>query len=406
MTGFRLDGAPIREDFGAFVPGPRLRINGAAAGPLAGLFFAAKDLFDVAGHVTGCGNPDWAASHAPVTRSAVVIETLLAAGASLVGKTMTDEISLGLLGRNRHFGSPVNPRAPDRYTGGSSSGSAAAVAGGLASFAIGSDSGGSMRVPASFCGLYGIRPTHGAVSTVGLMTQAPSFDTAGFFARDADLFARIGDVLLPQAPRQEIGPQGEIEEILIADDAFAAADPQVREALQAAVARVQAAVGRSRSIVVAEEGLRAWNGHHVHLQHPEFAETFAPWVDAVDPRLSYDVAAAIANARRLAAEPRLAAQTFRPRIRARLEALLEGRRALCLPTTPMLPPRRDLSLAETGAAGERIVDLTCIAGLTGLPQVSLPLGVWERLPVGLSLIGWRGSDRALLGLARRLGSPS
>src|ERR1700709_1793678 len=122
MTRFRPDGEPLDEDYGAFVPGPRLRIDGAASGALAGLTFAAKDLFDVAGYVTGCGSPDWAASHAPATRSAAVIETLLAAGASLVGKTMTDEISLGLLGRNRHFGSPLNPRAPDRYTGGSSSG--------------------------------------------------------------------------------------------------------------------------------------------------------------------------------------------------------------------------------------------------------------------------------------------
>jgi amidase len=396
VTGFRVDGESTREDFGAFLPGPRLRIEGASGGPLAGLAFAAKDLFDVAGHVTGCGNPDWAASHAPAERSAVVVETLLAAGASLVGKTVTDEISLGLLGRNRHFGAPVNPRAPDRYAGGSSSGSAAAVAGGLADIALGSDSGGSMRVPASFCGLYGIRPTHGAVSVEGLMTQAPSFDTAGFFAADADLFARVGDVLLPPAPTDEV------EQILIADDAFARADPEVREALEPAVERVKATVG-VRSIVVAEEGLRVWNGHHVCLQQPEFARTFAPWVDAVDPRLSFGVASEIA--RRLPEAARQEARAFRPRVRARLDALLNGRRALCLPTTPFLPPRRDPSLEQTAAAGERIVDLTCVAGLTGLPQVNLPLGEWRGIPVGLSLIGWRGSDRALLAFARRLGKP-
>jgi amidase len=395
MTRFRPDGEPPGEDFGAFLPGPRLMLRGSDMGPLAGLTFAAKDLFDVAGHVTGCGNPDWAASHAPAARSAVVVEKLLAAGASLVGKTVTDEISLGLLGRNRHFGAPVNPRAPGRYAGGSSSGSAAAVAGGLADIALGSDSGGSMRVPASFCGLYGIRPTHGAVSVEGLMTQAPSFDTAGFFAADPGLFARVGDVLLPPAPPEEI------EEIWIADDAFALVDPQVREALGSAVARVKAAAGCARSIVVAEEGLRTWNRHHVHLQQPEFARTFGPWVDAVDPRLSYGVAAEIA--RSLPEAARREAQSFRPRVRARLDALLDGRRALCVPTTPFLPPLRDLSLEETAAAGERIVDLTCIAGLTGLPQVSLPLGEWHGIPVGLSLIGWRGSDRALLAFATRLG---
>jgi amidase len=391
------DGEEPREDFGAFVPGPRLCIAGAPSGLLAGLRFAAKDLFDVAGFITGCGNPDWALSHAPAPRSAIVVERLLAAGASLAGKTVTDEISLGLLGRNRHFGAPVNPRAPGHYTGGSSSGSAAAVAGGLVEIAIGSDSGGSMRVPASFCGLYGLRPTHGAISVEGLMAQAPSFDTAGFFAAEVGAFRRTGEVLLPP------GAVGEIEELLVAEDAFAAADSELREALRPAVEQVKAAIGAARGIVIAEQGLRAWNRQHVHLQHPEFAETFAPWVDAVDPRLSYDVAAAISLARRLSPQSRREAHAFRATVRARLGALLDGRRALCLPTTPFAAPPRDLGLAETAAFGERIVDLTCIAGLSGLPQVSLPLGEWRGLPIGLSLIGWRGGDRALLALAERLG---
>ena len=398
MTAYRPDGIASTEDFGAFLPGPRLTLSGAVEGPLAGLTFAAKDLFDVAGHVTVCGSPDWGASHAPASRSAVVVDTLLAAGATLVGKTVTDEISLGLLGRNRHYGAPVNPRAPGRYTGGSSSGSAAAVAAGLVPFALGSDTGGSMRVPASFCGLYGIRPTHSAIPVAGLMTQAPSFDTAGFFAADAVIFARVGDGLLPEAPI------GEIAELVIAEDAFAVADSVVRDGLKAAVDRVAAAVGRSRTATIAAEGLRVWNGHHCFLQHPEFAATFAPWVDAVDPRLSYDVAKTIAHARGLPEPPKRAAEAFRPLVRERLDALLEGRRILCLPTTPMTAPPRDLSLGATGEACDRIVDLTCIAGLSGLPQVSLPLGTADGLPIGLSLIGWRGSDRTLIDFARRLAS--
>jgi len=230
------------------------------------------------------------------------------------------------------------------------------------------------------------------------MTQAPSFDTAGFFAADADVFARVGDVLLPAAATSGI------EEVLIAEDAFAAADASVREALAPAVEGFVRAIGPVCSFVLAEEGLRAWNRHHVHLQHPEFAETFGPWVDAVDPRLSFDVAAAIANARRLDGDACRRAQAFRREVRARLDSLLQGRRVLCLPTTPFPAPPRDLTLAETAAAGDRIVDLTCIAGLTGLPQISLPLGECGGLPVGLSLIGWRGGDRALLAFAQRLRS--
>jgi amidase len=397
VTAFRPDGASPRENFGAFVPGPRLVVEGAPGGPLAGLTFAAKDLFDVAGHTTGCGSPDWPESHAPADRHAIAVERLLAAGARLVGKTVTDEISLGLLGRNRHFGTPINPHAPDRFPGGSSSGSAVAVSAGLVDIALGSDTGGSMRVPASFCGIYGIRPTHGAISVDGLMTQAPSFDTAGFFAAGAELFARVGNVLLPEAAI------GEVEEVLFVEDGFALADAEVRAALQPARAAIAGKVRSSRGITLAEEGLPAWNRHHVQLQHPEFGATFGPWVDAVDPRLSAGVAAAIALARRLPEAARREASAFRAAVRDRVDALLDGKRVLCLPTTPLLPPRRDISLPEIGAADDRIVDLTCIAGLTGLPQVSLPLGSAGGLPVGLSLIGWRGSDRTLIDLARRIG---
>lgn len=397
MTGFRPDGAADRPDLGAFVPGPRIFRPGAPTGPLAGLSFVAKDLFDVAGVPTGCGNPDWPLTHHTPTADAAAVALLRAAGADLVGKTVTDEISLGLLGRNRHQGAPVNPKAPDRYTGGSSGGSAALVAAGLAPIALGSDTGGSVRVPASFCGIHGLRPTHGAIPVAGLMAQAPSFDTAGFFAADAELLARAGDVLLPPAA------PGTIEEALIAEDAFARADTEVRAALEPAVARVMAGIGLNRWIEVAVEGLPAWNAQHVRLQHPEFAETFAPWVDAVDPRLSYDVASAIAGARRIPAEDRAVARAFRETVRARLDALLDGRRVLCLPTTPITAPRRDIGVAETGTIGARLVDLTCVAGLAGLPQISLPLATTaEGLPVGLSLIGWRGSDRTLIEFARSL----
>src|ERR1700716_3902164 len=156
------------DDFGAFVPGQRFRIAGRAGGPLAGLTFAAKDLFDVARHPTGGGNPDWARCNAVPDRHAWAVQTLLDAGADLIGKTVTDEISLGILGENPFDGTPTNPRAPGHVPGGSSSGSAAAVAAGLCDTALGTDTGGSVRVPASFCGLYGMRPTHGRLDLAGM----------------------------------------------------------------------------------------------------------------------------------------------------------------------------------------------------------------------------------------------
>ena len=133
------------DDINAFVPGPRVHIEGRPGGPLSGLTFAAKDLFDVAGHPTGGGNPDWARSNPVPTRHAWAVQRLLDAGATLIGKTITDEVSLGIVGENAFYGMPVNPRAPGRVPGGSSSGSAAAVAAG---FAIPR----SAPIPAARCG--------------------------------------------------------------------------------------------------------------------------------------------------------------------------------------------------------------------------------------------------------------
>src|SRR6202034_2331735 len=205
----------MTDPLGAFVPGVDVRLSGRPGGPLDGLTFAAKDLFDVQGFVTGCGNPDWAATHTAAERSAATVEALLDAGATLVGKTITDEISLGLLGVNRFYGTPLNPRAPDRVPGGSSSGSASAVAGRACDVALGTDSGGSVRVPASFCGLFGLRPTHGRLDLSGMLPQAPSSDTTGWFARDAETFARVSSVLLREAPSVPLPHR-----LLIAVDAF------------------------------------------------------------------------------------------------------------------------------------------------------------------------------------------
>src|ERR1700677_4947313 len=208
----------------AFVPGPRIRIDGVPDGPLSGLTFAAKDLFDVAGVPTGGGNHDWARANPVPTRHAWAVQTLLDAGASLVGKTITDEVSLGILGENAFDGTPLNSAAPDRVPGGSSSGSAAAVAAGLCDTALGTDTGGSVRVPASFCGLYGIRPTHGRLNLAGMLPQAPSSDTTSWFARDADTFARVSSVLLGEAIAPALPHTLLPHTLLIAVDAFGFAD--------------------------------------------------------------------------------------------------------------------------------------------------------------------------------------
>src|SRR6516165_4530184 len=241
------------DDINAFVPGQRVRIEGSPGGPLAGLTFAAKDLFDVAGHPTGGGNPDWARSNPIPTRHAWAVQRLLDAGATLIGKTITDEVSLGIVGENAFYGTPINSRAPDRVPGGSSSGSAAAVAAGLCDTALGTDTGGSVRVPASFCGLYGIRPTHGRLDMSGVMAQAPSSDTTGWFARDAATFAKVSSVML-----DEPIPTALPTRLIIAVDAFAFAEPEVAEALRPMVGRLKGLIGDSHDEIMAPGGIVQW----------------------------------------------------------------------------------------------------------------------------------------------------
>jgi amidase len=383
----------VTDPLGAFVPGVDVRVAGRAGGPLDGLTFAAKDLFDIQGFVTGCGNPDWAATHMAAEHSAAAVEALLNAGVTLVGKTITDEISLGLLGINRFYGTPLNPRAPDRVPGGSSSGSASAVAGGACDIALGTDSGGSVRVPASFCGLFGLRPTLGRIDERGMMVQSLTFDTVGYFTRDAGTFAKVGAVLLGEPAVPELPA-----EIIVATDAFAIADEVVRDALTPAVDRWrQAALVTQAPLATGD--LLDWARWQRVLQRHEFRATFGDWVDRVNPRFSAEVAAAFADDGQMSAATLDSADRFRAEAKARLEALLDGRRMLCIPTSPILPIARDARLSVMRAAVHRIVDLTGIAGLTSLPQVNIPAGSAAGIPVGLSLIGWRGGDAALVGAA-------
>ncbi len=381
----------------AFVPGTLVPIAGKAGGPLDGLSFAVKDLFDVAGLPTGGGNHDWALVHPVPNRHGWAVQTLLDAGASFVGKTITDEVSLGILGENAFDGTPINTAAPERVPGGSSSGSAAAVAAGLCDTALGTDTGGSVRVPASFCGLYGIRPTHGRVDTTGMLPQAPSSDTTGWFARDAETFARVSTALLGEAP-------GALPtRLLIATDAFAFADPEVAEALQPMVARLSRIVGEVREEILAPQGLSVWARAQRTLQPVEAWNTFRHWVETANPRMAFSVVAGLLNGARMPEGERQWAEMMRLEARARLRQLLPPGTILCLPTTAFPAPLRGLSQPVLQPLKDRISCLCAQGGLTGSPQVSLPGATVNGAPVGLSIIGGRGTDATLIAVARAMG---
>ncbi len=387
----------MTDDIGAFVPGPRVRIEGKAGGPLAGLTFAAKDLFDVAGVPTGGGNHDWPTGRPIPTQHSFAVQTLLDAGATLIGKTITDEVSLGILGENAFDGTPKNTRAPGRVPGGSSSGSAAAVAAGLCDTALGTDTGGSVRVPSSFCGLYGIRPTHGRVDTRGMLPQAPTSDTTGWFARDAATFARVSSVMLGEEIPQKLPTQ-----LVIATDAFGFADADVAAALRPLVMKLAALVGHCREDIMAPPGLSVWARAQRSLQPVEAYNTFKPWLDERNPRFAFSVAKALVTGSMISAADQAWGTLMRQEARGRMAHLLPEGTILCLPTTPFPAPKVGLPLSVLDPLRDRITCLCAQGGLAGHPQVNLPGATVDGLPVGLSIIGARGSDASLVAVARAL----
>ncbi len=283
--------AALDDTVGAFVPGPRLERLPLGSGRLSGLSFAVKDLFDVAGAMTTYGNPDWASTHGVASTTAPVVTALLQAGARLVGKTKTVELAYGLTGENIWQGTPLNPRAPDRFPGGSSCGSAAAVAAGLVDFALGSDTGGSVRIPASYCGLFGIRPSHGAVSLAGACPLAPSFDTCGWFTRNPALLAAVGEVLLPGGRGAVDGP------LLRFEEAWVNAQPGVAEALHPALERLEQWCGRAIGLRLAPEGIDSIYDHFRTVQAEEVWACLGSWVETMKPRFGPGIAERFAAAR-------------------------------------------------------------------------------------------------------------
>ena len=387
----------MADDVNAFVPGTEVRIEGTGGGPLSGLTFAAKDLFDIAGHPTGGGNPDWERYYPVPERHAWVVETLLGAGASLIGKTITDEVSLGILGENAFFGTPRNAAAPERVPGGSSSGSAAAVAAGLCDFAIGTDTGGSVRVPASFCGLYGIRPTHGRLNLRGMLPQAPSSDTAGWLTRDAATFAKVGAVLLEQEIPQTLPTQ-----LIVAVDAFGFAEPETRAALEPLVDRLGHLTGARRDEVMAPQGVSAWGRAQRTLQPVEAWATFKDWIERDNPRLAFNVARGLLLGSMTPEPERNWAALMRREARGRLDYLLPPGTILCLPTTPFPAPAKALPLQQQNEVRDRILCLCAHGGLAGTPQLSIPGATVDGAPVGLSILAGRGQDGMLLAVAQAL----
>ena len=382
----------------AFMPYPQAPVPHAPSGPLAGLTFGVKDLFDVAGYPTSAGQPLWLALSGIKQTTAPTVQRLLDAGARFAGKTVTDELAFSMTGRNAHFGSPVNGAAPDRITGGSSSGSASAVSHRLCDFALGTDTGGSVRAPANHCGLFGLRPTHGRVSLQGAVDLSPSFDSCGWFARDIAPFARVADALLgadaaplPAAPR-----------LLAPSDVWALLSASVQDALAAPRARVEAALSAAKPVdaVLGSFDEMFWSFRY--LQGREAWQSDAAFIERYQPVLGCAVAQRFTWSRGVTDAQVAQATAFRARFRAHLAALLGSDGVLIMPTMPDVAPLTRADEDDIESYRNQATYMLCIAGLAGFPQLSMPIAKRLGAPLGVSLLGPAGSDRSLVRLAERI----
>ena len=397
------------EESGAFVE--TLTVEPYRSGPLDGLQFAVKDIIDLKDHTTSCGNPHWAKTHPPAAANAVCVDQLLYAGARCIGKTVLDELAFSLHGENHFYGTPLNPRAPARVPGGSSSGSASAVACGLVDFALGTDTGGSVRVPAGNCGIFGMRPSHGIVSTAGVMPFAPSFDTVGILASSIDVLVRAASVLLScESPERE-----SIGRIHLITDTLAIAAPEVSAAIEGAVQSLCGAfpgqVSRTSLRTIdggfSEKGLDGWYETYCVVQWAEIWSSLGAWIDAAKPELGPRTRTSFQLTRSLDRSKIGDAIRRREKYARCLEDFLGPDDLLMMPTSPTPAPFKGTAPADRSdqsgtAYYPRTVSTTAIAGIGRLPQVSIPAFEIEGVPLGLSLLAAHGRDAFLLSAAQAI----
>lgn len=414
--------AKFKEDFGAFVK--RFQIlpfpqppPPAAKQTLAGLTFAVNDIFELEDYVTGFGNPDWARTHEAAEKTAVTVTALLKNGAVCVGQTVMGELGFGVSGENMHYGTPINPEMPAHVPGGSSSGSAVAVAAGLVDFALGTDTIGCIRIPAAFCGLLSYRPSHGAVSTIGVLPNSQSLDTIGWLARDPSILLRVGHTLLklntvePRRARRLIFaddlfqlskvPKQKAEGVISkAIENLSGYQPQQHinfgQHISLNVLSLKGFLDQSTNLQNGISNLKALSSAMVSLQRHEFKTNHEDWVKSVEPKLAFDVSDNVLTAIDTTHENIKALYDIRKELRDCMQILLKDDGILVIPTVADPPSKLNSKKRDTVESHNRALILSSIASMSGCCQVTIPLGKNDGCPISVSFITFHGGDKFLL----------
>ena len=371
-------------------------VAGAADGPLVGETVAVKDLFDVAGFAVGAGVPVYLADSPRSVANASAVTSLLAAGAAVQGIAQTDEFAYSIAGKNSHYGTPPNAAVAGAIPGGSSSGPATAVASGQVSVGLGTDTGGSIRVPASYQGLWGLRTTHGAVARDGLLGLAPSFDTVGWMTRDAATLRAVASASLGSAGRASFAAGFAVAPALVA-----LASPGIQDAFAETLARL-AGAGLTDDLV--EVTLPDVDDLHEIFRTVQSAEAWAThgeWITAHPDALGEEIAARFAFGASVDPETESFARQALELARERIESIV-GDRVLLLPSASSIAPWTTADAETIEKVRQATLRLTCVAGIAGRPALSVPALMVDGAPVGLCLVGPPDTDVALIALGESL----
>ena len=368
---------------------PKKDISLNEYGLLSNLNFVLKDMCDVKNLKTSCGNPDFFKKCDFANDYAPFLKDLLNEGPVLKGITVCDEFFYSLIGENGHYGTPTNLNAPSCVPGGSSSGSAAALTTDLYDFSIGSDTGGSVRIPASFCGLIGMRPTHNRINTKGVYPMAPSFDTVGWFSNNPEIFQKVGNVLLNNIERSNV----DFKQYVVAEDLLELCDAEVQDNfnnyINVNIPNINKTRLSTNTKAIIADNFRI-------LQGAEVKENIIPWIEKNKPNISPEIRSRIDMASKITDIEVNRALIFRKTLIDEIEKSLPEGTIAVFPTSPFSAPKSGQDDESLGSFRKRLMELTSIAGMTSRPQITIPRLKDKSGPVGISLLGWKYSDEILL----------
>lgn len=378
--------------FTQLIPPTMLKINSES---LLGYSFAVKDVFDIKGFRTQAGNPGYyaLANVADVTAPAVSI--LQEAGASLIAKTHTDELGGSLFGLNEHYGSPLNSHSPKRVPGGSSSGSAAAVAGNLVDFALGADTSGSVRAPASFCGIYGFRPTFDQIPTTGVLPISPHLDTVGIFCRHPDVISQLLNVY-------RVSEQKEIKRLKIIPSLVNSLENSLKNCFLEKLKNIKQLVSSSTDFIIDEETLVHWSSVIRTIAMYGLWQVHKDWILKSNPTFGEIIRDRLKIASSISYEDYTQALIKQKEIRVFMEDNLELGDVIVFPTVHDIPPLLSSSIAQLKEFALKASRHTCIAALSGFPEITVPLrNIKENGCLGMSFLGKAGEDASLTSFASK-----